>query len=216
MTTNLNVRVSTLGTLVTTEGLARGGYREVVVDTGDRALTAEGEAFLRAIVNHLIETRSVLKPEETFRYGYWLTLFKAAGNDTLEVWEHAADASHFVPGAKLTLTYWRDQQSVCAKYGAAFMPPRPDKLAVVSAGVFEGDPVQGIRYPSPEHMSGWWFTTDRYDGNMKSLRTEHLYHVTAARPDLARYVALPYGFRFDLSKGEDVWFEEKIASQPQD
>ena len=62
-------------------------------------------------------------------------------------------------------------------------------------------------------MSGWWLTTDRYDGNAKSLRTEHLYHVTAARQDLSRYLALPYGFRFDLSKGESVWFEESVANQ---
>jgi hypothetical protein len=46
------------------------------------------------------------------------------------------------------------------------------------------------------------------------LKREHLYHVTAARPDLAEYVALPYGFRFDLSQGQDVWFDPKVASQP--
>jgi hypothetical protein len=70
--------------------------------------------------------------------------------------------------------------------------------------------VQGIRYPSPDHMSGWWITTDRYDGNIKSLRYEHTYHVTAARPALAKYLALPDGFRFNFSAGEEVWFDEKV------
>lgn len=69
--------------------------------------------------------------------------------------------------------------------------------------------MQGVRYPSPEHMSGWWVTTDRYDGDVRTLRHEHLYHLTAARPDLARYVALPFGFRFDLGRHEDVWFDPR-------
>jgi hypothetical protein len=43
------------------------------------------------------------------------------------------------------------------------------------------------------------------------LKTTHAYHVTAARPDLAHLTALPCGFRFDLSRAEDVWFDENIA-----
>jgi hypothetical protein len=79
--------------------------------------------------------------------------------------------------------------------------------------VLQGDVVQGVRYPSPEHMSGWWITTDRYDGDIRSLTQEHLYHLTAARPDLARYLALPFGFRFDQASGEDVWFDEQVARE---
>ena len=48
-------------------------------------------------------------------------------------------------------------------------------------------------------MSGWWLITEKYDGNIESLKHEHTYHVTAARPDLASFLALPYGFRFDLT-----------------
>jgi hypothetical protein len=40
-----------------------------------------------------------------------------------------------------------------------------------------------------------------------------LYHLTAARPDLARYLALPFGFRFDQASGEDVWFDEQVARE---
>jgi hypothetical protein len=113
----------------------------------------------------------------------------------------------------LAVTYWRDQHRTCERLRTEFQPPHPDRLVVISAGVLEGDrDVQGIRYPSPEHMSGWWLTTSRFDGNTKSLETTHAYHVTAARPDLAHLIALPYGFRFDLSQ-EDVWFDEKVAAE---
>jgi hypothetical protein len=114
----------------------------------------------------------------------------------------------------LAVTYWRDQHRTCERLRTEFQPPHPDRLVVISAGVLEGDrDVQGIRYPSPEHMSGWWLTTSRFDGNTKSLETTHAYHVTAARPDLAHLIALPYGFRFDLSQAEDVWFDEKVATE---
>lgn len=199
---------------VWTLGLADRGHPELKVCVGDRMLIQEGEVFARTLVDCVVRQGMRFKSDETFAYGYWLTSFKTAQEGSLEIWEYEPGATHWVPGARLTLTHWRDQHAVCQRYGAAFSAPRLDKLTVISAGVLEGDAVQGVRYPSPGHMSGWWLTTDRYDGNSKSLRTEHLYHVTAARQELSRYLALPYGFRFDLSKGEDVWFEESVANQP--
>jgi hypothetical protein len=46
------------------------------------------------------------------------------------------------------------------------------------------------------------------------LQPTHLYHVTAARPELTRYLALPYGFRVRLEGGEHIWFDEEVARQP--
>ena len=119
-----------------------------------------------------------------------------------ELWEYNAAATGFVPGATLTLKYWKEQHETCERHGAEFSLPQPNQLIVISNGVLQGDAVQGLRYPSPEHMSGWWITTDRYDGGIESLTLEHLYHLTAARPDLARNVALPFGFRFGQANGE--------------
>ena len=76
----------------------------------------------------------------------------------------------------------------------------------------EGQPTEGVRYPSPEHMSGWWLTTDLYDGDVRSLRVEHLYHVTAARPDLLPFLALPFGYRFALGGQQRIWFDDAAAS----
>ena len=144
-------------------------------------------------------------------YGYWITRFQDADRNMLETWEYNPGATDFIKGASLTLRYWKDQHVICKAYEADFQPPRPDKLTVISKGVLEGLPVQGVRYPSPDHMSGWWITTAQYEGNIDTLTHEHTYHITAARPDLAKYLALPPGFRFDLSSFEDVWLDEKIA-----
>jgi hypothetical protein len=77
----------------------------------------------------------------------------------------------------------------------------------------EGLPVQGLRHPWQEHMSGWLLVTDKWDENVTSLKTLHTYHVTAARPELVRFLALPTGFRFDIRSGQ-VWFDEEVANQP--
>ncbi len=206
----------TEGLQVRTQGLMSPSQKELQVRVSEPALVPEGEAFLRYVATYLQEQSTSIHPGQTLNYGYWLVKFQEIDDRTLEIWEYNAEGTGFVPGATLSLTYWRDQQLVCRQFNALFTPPRADKLAAVSDGVVEGDPVQGVRYPSPEHMSGWWLTTGRYTGDVASLRVEHLYHITAARPDLARFLALPYGFRFAWEvegRGEGyVWFDEEAVN----
>lgn len=212
-----DIRVARNGLVLQTWGLGRYSHPELRLSIKDSALLEEGEAFLRFVVDYLVQGDTKIKPDETLTYGYWLTKFVLSSEGVLEVFEYNAEATEFIEGAELALTYWRDQHAVCNQVRATFDPPRPDKKVAISAGVYEGDPVEGVRYPSPEHMSGWWLTTDRYDGNIKSLNVVHLYHVTAARPDLARYLALPPGFRFSTSEAQatDIWFDEKVAKSAQ-
>lgn len=191
------------------EGLDALGHPEIVVSVQDPKLRQYAEELLFFLSNY-IEQGNILQPSETMAYGYWLLKFQSRDEKTLETWEYNDEATKFVGGTSRTLRYWKDQHEVCRRFGAEFQPPRPDKLTVVSKGVLEGRAVQGVRYPSPDHMSGWWITTDQYDGDTKSLKQEHTYHVTRARPELAKYLALPDGFRFDLSVKEDVWKDEKI------
>jgi hypothetical protein len=197
---------------IKTVGLASGGHSELRAEVLDPELMEEAEGFLNYVSHYVTTSGKRISPGETMAYGYWLVKFQSANDNTLEAWEYKADATDFVKGADLTLRYWRDQHIVCKLHGAEFRPPRPDKLTVVSAGVLEGAPVEGVRYPSPDHMSGWWITTDQYNGDIKTLQHQHTYHVTAARPELAKYLALPDGFRFDLSGTEAVWLDEKVAS----
>ncbi len=184
------------------------------MQVSDPALLQECQAFLNYVVTYIEQEGACIRPGETLLYGYWVTKFETGKDEFLEVWESKPDNTGFVPGATLTLTYWRDQKEVCANAEADFAPPRPDQLVVVSAGVFEGDSVEGVRYPTTGNMSGWWITTDRYNGDIKTLHCEHLYHLTAARPDLARYLALPYGFCFDFLEGERVYFDPEVANEP--
>lgn len=209
----MTIEIISEETTVRTRGFGDLGKRELCATVASPELACDAAVFLRHVIECLNSGDTALRGGETLAYGYWLTKLVDI-DDYLEAWEHKVDATEFVPGVTLTVTYWRDQHRVCELHRARFEPPRPDRLVVISAGVLEGDKdVQGIRYPSPEHMSGWWLTTSRFDGNTTSLKTIHAYHVTAARPDIAPLIALPYGFRFDLSQGEDVWFDENVAAE---
>jgi hypothetical protein len=89
------------------------------------------------------------------------------------------------------------------------------QLVAISKGIYEGvTPVQGVRYPSPDHMSGWWLTTDEYDGNIDSLVTVHFEHIIEKCPELALYMALPFGYRFNLGgETEHVWLDQDVAQE---
>jgi hypothetical protein len=201
------------GLKVRTEGLKLFNQSEIGVEVSDPALVVEGESFLRYLITYLNSSKVRIQPGETLNYGYWLVKFQASNGSLLEVWEYEPTAVEFVRGATLALTYWRNQHRLCAKVGAAFTPPRPDRFVVVSDGTLEGKPVHGTRYPAPEDMSGWWILTDSWDGDANTLRREHLYHLTTARPELAQYLALPWGYMFDLRDEEKIWFDQKIADQ---
>ncbi len=108
------------------------------------------------------------------------------------------------------------QRELCQKYGVVPLVSKHNQLVVVSDGVFEGASVEGVRYPSPKHMSGWWLATGKYTGDPDTLRTEHVFHLFEKRPDLVKFLALPYGFRFRTNGAEEVWFDEGITRETAD
>ena len=200
--------VETQDTLVFSMGL---GKSDVKLTVPDESWIEDGKALIRTIINYVEDTRKQLGAGETFGYGYWLVRFEESPSERLAISEYSADASGFVPGANLALRYWREQHEVCDRFAAQYTPPRADQMVAISVGVYEGDAVQGVRYAAPDHMTGWYLTTERFDGDVNTLTVEHLYHLTATRPDLARYVALPPGYCFDTTTGEDVWFDSEVA-----
>ena len=108
----------------------------------------------------------------------------------------------------------RIQEQCCQHYEASPVGVSEDQLVVISSGVYEGNvEIEGVRYPSPKHMSGWWLTTHLYDGNLDSLKTVHFKHIASKRPDITMYMALPFGYRFLLGgESEHVWFDEDVYS----
>jgi len=206
----MTVDITCIDGSLNTVGFASRRQPELALKLLGDASERDGRELLRYVTDSAAKTGKPIRSSETMLYGYWLIQFVAGRSGLLDIWEYDASATQFHEGAELALKYWREQHEVCARAAAPFTPPRPDQLVVVSDGVFEGDPVKAVRYPSPEHMSGWWMVTDRYDGDVSSMRREHLYHLTSRRPDLAPYIALPFGYRFDLTHHDDVWLDPEV------
>jgi hypothetical protein len=198
---------------VRTDGFRAVNGAELRIKVGDPNLLAEGQEFLRFVVSYVSDSGRKILAEETLNYGYWLVKFRQGSAEELEIWEYNPEATDFVCGGTLTLHYWREQHRVCSSQHATFAPPRPDKLTMVSAGVLEGLPINGVRYALQEHMSGWLLVSSEYDGNIKSLTSHHTYHVTAIRPDVAPFLALPVGYRFELGGSPKIWLDSGVATQ---
>lgn len=206
---SIEISVNNKGLTCQTDGLLDLRGYEISATVDSPLLLDECGEFVRFIGNYAAD--NAIHPGETVKYGYWLTKAELDDRNRLVFWEYDPDATDFVFGVNASVSYWRDQHQICQKVGAAFSPPRLDQLVVISDGVYEGDEVEGVRYPSPDHMSGWWLTTDRFNGDTSTLKTVHAHHVTARRPDLAKFLALPSGYRF-FSPQSDVWFDQKVAS----
>ena len=174
-------------------------------------LLSDCEAFIRYIGDY-VETGATILSGETISYGYWLVKASLDNDKRMSFMEYNSDATEFIVGIDNAVRYRKEQQCICDKVASEFDPIRPDKLIVISDGVYEGDVVEGVRYPVTEAMSGWWISTDRYNGDIKSLKTVHAYHVTGKRPDLTQFLALTVGHRF-RSQPLDVWFDDAATKK---
>ena len=132
---------------VETDGLARKGQPELRIQVNSSDLVDGATDFLRFVVSYLEESGRRILPDETLRYGFWLVKFVSVTDQMLDVWEYNLEATEFVPGGSLAVRYWVDQHTICQQYNTDFNPPEPDSLTAVSAGVLEGLPAQGLRYP---------------------------------------------------------------------
>lgn len=212
MTVPLQVVLS--GLAAKTHGLAPHGLPELEVAVADASLLPEAQRFLRNMGQALQQGKIHLVEGETVQCGYWLVKFDAKSPGLLTASEPNAENTEFVPGATLALAYRRDQQRVCKAQGAAFDPPLPLSGIACSDGVLEGRlPVGGARYRYSGKMSGWFLSTNLDDGTSKTAKVHHAYHVTAARPDLVKYLALPPGYRFDLGAGGRIWFDPALEAE---
>lgn len=197
---------------LSTCGLHDEGLPELRLQLADHSLIDDAHWLLQTTISYMRDQHRVIKPDETMSFGYWGIKFHGASS-SLELWEFDDEWNDVVPGAERALRFWHDQAEVCRSVGAAFHPPLATTMAAVSSGVLDGQAVDGIRYPSPSHMSGWYLTTDLYNGDINTMSVIHLHHVTHARPDLARYLALPFGYFFDLRCGLAIGFREDVAAE---
>jgi hypothetical protein len=172
---------------------------------GENDTREGGVALLEYIDTYLRKTKARLRDNETMAYGSWAIRFLARG-DALLVHEYSPTPGNpTIVGASTAMTLWKLQLSACAKWGSLHLPPMLHQLVGVTVGVEEGEPLEGSRYEAPPHMSGWMLSTDRYNGDINTVRTVHLIHILTLRFDIGQFMAL--GPDFFFRKTAEGYFE---------
>ncbi|WP_187274560.1 hypothetical protein [Paenibacillus sp. N3.4] len=195
-----------------TSGLNRDFGYEIRVLSKER-LEIHCQKALIYLIDFIIDTKAVIKPYQTIAYYSWILKLVPHTDFYYDLWELVNDEGLFAEGIDYTAELISSQEEECTKRGMRpYFPTFGQKLAI-SKGVYEGMDCDGVRYPSPDHMTGWYITTDLYDGNIDSLMVVHYYHLAFKRPDLLTYLALPHGFRFSkYASNSEAWFDVKVFS----
>ena len=209
------VRYVTEGLRCRTVGLRDGwAHPELEVEVSEVRLVTEPHRFLRWVIDYMNRRQARIEAGETMLYGFWQVRWvPSERKGHLEAWDVVPDrAIEYQPRADLALGYFRQQLEVAAQVDATFNPPPADLLFAYDDGVFDGLPVELLRRPQLNvGHSGWVFLSDRWSGDVKELKNEHLYHLPLRRPELVRYLGLAAGWRVDLRDGERIWFEQPDA-----
>lgn len=166
---------------------------------------------LKYLIDYACQPNVVIKPGETIAYHSWILQFVTADETFFEIWEAEQSGKGYHSGVDYATYIVHEQEDECLMHNATPIFPTFSQNIVISKGVYEGLPIEGVRYSSPKHMTGWWLITDEYDDNVNSLLNVHYFHVAFKRPDILKYLALPFGFRF-FTDGHisEVRFDDKI------
>lgn len=185
---------------VKTKGLSSYIGKELRMVKGKNSLE-DYENVIDYIVNYIKKNNPKIIENQNIGYYSWMLQFRSEDQNYFDIYEVNFNGSGFNTGCDTAISIVKSQSEICSFYKLPAQFPNFNQMVVISKGVYEGKDIEAIRYDSPENMSGWWLITDDYDDNIESLMTVHFYHVAFGRPDILKYLALPFGYRFLMENG---------------
>ncbi len=193
---------------ICTAGLIGYGLSELRVSIKSDGYKSIITEIISAAASYACDQRVALNPGEKIALMSWI--FEIHDEEGfLELYELDSTGENFVKGAAFAAELVDAQTHICDEMSVSPLFSVTSQMVAVSDGVLLGESsIEGVRYPSPDHMSGWWITTGSYDGNINNLKTVHMGHVIASRNDVAAFLALPYGYRFRIDGETHVWFDD--------
>ncbi|WP_207892449.1 immunity protein Imm33 domain-containing protein [Paenibacillus pinisoli] len=207
-----NIQIHTEGSYLRTTNLSPlTGYDVKILNQGNNQ---DCMRFLKYFIDYCIDYKPQIKPDQTISYYSWLVKLINSSTAVLTIQEAKDNGEGFTEGISYASKVIREQEEICRIYDVSPVFPQFSQNIVISKGVYEGLGIDAVRYSSPEHLTGWWLTTDLYDDNTDSLMNVHYFHIAFKRPDLLKYFALPCGFRLYITDtAEDIWFDENVCCE---
>jgi hypothetical protein len=105
------------------------------------------------------------------------------------------------------------QLKVCDRQGVSPDPPAPNlKLGISKNFSLEDFPINGLRHPADESTCGWFIWSGEEPSSAPDyFDPMHVKHVEDRYPEVAKYLALPAGWRFLFAPDyEDIWFDDSL------
>ncbi|KAA2217749.1 immunity protein Imm33 domain-containing protein [Chryseobacterium sediminis] len=156
---------------------------------------------IKYIIDYIVDSKPTISENQNIGYYSWLLQFRLDEDNCYDIYEANSDGSSFNKGCDTAISVVRQQGEICWQQNLIPLFPNFSQSVVISDGVYEGKDIEGIRYDSPQDESGWYLITDDYNDDIKSLKMVHFYHVAFARPDILKYLAIPFGYRFIMKEG---------------
>lgn len=166
------------------------------------------------ILNYLETENKIIKDSETFGYGCWIIQFVYNGMyiELHELKEVVDGINSYEFDLSLTFNFLEEQFNLCLSEGITPNIPKIGQKVAISKEIYDGSEVNGVRYDAPQHMSGWYLTSNSFDGDVNTLIVDYLYHILKERPDIAKFLALPSGYRFYKDgEGHNIWFDPEVS-----
>jgi hypothetical protein len=108
---------------------------------------------------------------------------------------------------------WTTQQlDTCKEYGCTFLESDPNSKVGLAVSTLGALPVNGLRHPPTENMSGWfiWCGAELSE-DQNFFSPLHVLHLEEKCPEVLRFLGLPAGYRFLLAGDHvDVWSDPKL------
>ncbi|WP_312508532.1 immunity protein Imm33 domain-containing protein [Chryseobacterium culicis] len=183
-----------------TKGLNFYISKEIRVTIGNNQLENYIEV-IKYIIDYIVDSKPIISENQNIGYYSWLLQFRLDEENYYDIYEANSDGSNFNKGCDTAISVVRKQSEICLQQNLIPLFPNFNQSVVISDGVYEGKDIEGIRYDSPHDESGWYLITDDYNDDIKSLKMLHFYHVAFARPDVLKYLAIPFGYRFIMKEG---------------
>ncbi len=157
---------------------------------------------IKYIIDYVVDSKPIIYENQNIGYYSWLLQFRLDEDNYYDLYEPNSDGSDFNKGCDTAISIVRKQSEICWQQNLIPLFPNFNQSVVISDGVYEGKDIEGIRYDSLQDESGWYLITDDYNDDIKSLKMVHFYHVAFARPDILKYLAIPFGYRFLMKEGK--------------
>lgn len=210
----INYSLLVLEKVIVTQGLNDSLGKEFCINKGDYQ-TEHIELIINYLINYIETENNDLKDGETIGLGCWLVQFIHNGNyiELHELKDVINGNNKYEFSLDYTIEFIKSQLMICDEYNVKPNIPKIGQKITLSKEIYEGSEVNGVRYESPSHMTGWYLTSNTYKGDIKTLVVDHLYHILKERPDLVKFLALPAGYRFYKNdKDEEVWIDKEVLN----